>query len=271
MNDNGYFPGQTGFVAAADAHMRRAATIILLRDGADGVEVFMMERAQRMDFGGLNVFPGGKVDADDAVGAMARHCVGLDDAEASRQLGLPAGGLAFWVAAVRECLEESGMLLAYGPDGAMLRARAPRWATGLRALRDELNAGTRSFLEVCAALEMRLAVDRVHYFSHWITPEGPPRRYDTRFFVAAAPREQEGLHDESELVDSRWVRPAAALAAFQQGTFNLIYPTHQTLRALAEFDSAAAVLDAVSRRAHLPLVTPDELLAREGLQRPVGI
>lgn len=270
MNDQGFFPGQTGFVPAAEAHMRLAATIILLRDGASGPEVFMMQRASRTDFGGLHVFPGGKVDIEDAAGAMAGHCSGLEDAAASARLGIASGGLAFWVAAVRECFEEAGMLLVYGPDGAMLRARKPRWARGLRALRDELNAGRRSFLDVCQQMSMQLAVDRVHYFSHWITPEGPPRRYDTRFFVAAAPLEQEGLHDERELVDSCWIQPSAALAAHERGEFNMIYPTFTTLKALATFASVHETLEAVAAGAHLPLVTPDAHLSREGLQAPPG-
>lgn len=268
MNDQGYFPGQTGFVAAADAHMRLAATVVLLRDGREGLEVFMMQRASRMDFGGLHVFPGGKVDIEDAEGAMAAHCPGLSDAEASARLGLEHGGLAFWVAAIRECFEEAGMLLVYGPDGAMLRAQKPRWAAGLRALRDELNAGERSFLDVCQQMSMQLAVDRVHYFSHWITPEGPPRRYDTRFFLAAAPREQDGLHDERELVDSCWIRPVDALEARQQGNFNLIYPTLSTLEALATFATAEEALRRVAEREHLHLVTPDATLTKEGLQPP---
>lgn len=270
MSAEGFFPGQTGFVQAADAHMRLAATIILLRDEGDGLEVFMMKRASRTDFGGLHVFPGGKVDIEDAVGAMAQHCSGLTDAEASARLGIESGGLAFWVAAVRECFEEAGMLLVYGPDGAMLRARKPRWAEGLLALRTDLNAGRRSFLDVCQQMSMQLAVDRVHYFSHWITPEGPPRRYDTRFFVAAAPLEQEGLHDERELVDSCWIHPAEALAAHERGEFNMIYPTLTTLKALAHFSRVDEVLDVVAKGEHLELVTPDATLSREGMQAPPG-
>lgn len=268
MSEQGFFPGQTGFVPAAEAQMRLAATIVLLRDTADGYEVFMMKRASRMDFGGLHVFPGGKVDIADAHGAMASHCSGLTDDEASARLGIEDGGLAYWVAAIRECFEESGMLLVYGPDGAMLRARKPRWAEGLRALRDELNAGERDFLAICQQMQMQLAADRVHYFSHWLTPEGPPRRYNTRFFVAAAPREQEGLHDESELVDSEWIRPQEALEMHEHGKFQMIYPTLTTLRALAEWDQTDSLFQAMERGEHLPLVTPDDTLAKEGLQMP---
>jgi 8-oxo-dGTP pyrophosphatase MutT (NUDIX family) len=265
-----HFPGQTGFVPAAEAQIRHAATVMLLRESPRGPEVFMMKRTSRIDFGGLHVFPGGKVNPEDAHGEMARHCAGLSDDEASTRLGVGAEGLAYWVAAIRECFEESGVLLAYGPDGEILRAAKARWAEGLARLRDELNAGTRTFLDVCRATDMQLATDRVAYFSHWITPEGPPRRYDTRFFVAAAPEAQQGLHDDGELVDSLWMRPADALDARRRGEIDMIYPTFTTLEALADWDDVPSLLAAVVRGEHRERVTPDERLAREGLQPPPG-
>ena len=100
---------------AAEAEKRFAATVMLLRDGPTGLEVFMMERTATVDFGGLHVFPGGKVDFHDRAEDLEAHASGLTDAEASRRLGIESGGLAFWVAAVRECFEEAGVLLAYGP------------------------------------------------------------------------------------------------------------------------------------------------------------
>lgn len=262
-----YFPGQTGFVPAAEAEKRFAATVMLLRDGPTGLEVFMMERAATVDFGGLHVFPGGKVDFSDRAEDLEAHASGLTDAEASRRLGLETGGLAFWVAAVRECFEEAGVLLAYGPDGALLRTEDPRWASALAELRDEVNAGRLPFLDLCKRFKLRLALDQVHYFSHWFTPEGPPRRYDTRFFVTAAPP-QEGVHDDWELVGSRWVSPKAALAAWEGEEIQMIYPTHSTVRVLATFPDQASALAAVRSGAHRPLVTPDETLSREGLQAP---
>ena len=262
-----YFPGQKGFVPAAEAEKRFAATVMLLRDGPTGLEVFMMERTATVDFGGLHVFPGGKVDFHDRAEDLEAHASGLTDVEASRRLGLESGGLAFWVAAVRECFEEAGVLLAYGPDGTVLRTEEPRWASALAELREEVNAGRLPFLELCKRFKLRLALDQVHYFSHWFTPEGPPRRYDTRFFVTAAPP-QEGTHDDGELVGSRWVSPKAALAAWEAGEIQMIYPTHSTVRALATFEDRASALAAVARGAHRHLVTPDETLAREGLQAP---
>lgn len=264
-----HFPDQTRFVPAAEADVRLAATVMLLRDTPRGPEVFMMKRTSRIDFGGLHVFPGGKVHHEDAHGAMARHCRGLSDDEASRRLGIAEDGLAFWVAAIRECFEEAGVLLAYGPDGDLIRTEKARWADGLARLRDELNAGERSFLEVCQATEMQLAVDRVAYFSHWITPEGPPRRYDTRFFVAMAPEAQEGVHDDSELVDSGWLRPADALAARERGEIEMIHPTFVTLQALTAWEDVDVLLADVASQRHLDRVTPDAALAREGMQPPV--
>ena len=100
---------------------RDAATVMLLRDGTEGVEVFMMRRTLNAAFvGGFYVFPGGAVDAADRHAEVEASCLGLTDADASEQLGIPSGGLAFWVAAVRECFEEAGVLLAAGPDGTLV-------------------------------------------------------------------------------------------------------------------------------------------------------
>ena len=264
-----HFPDQTSFVPAAEADVRRAATVMLLRDTPAGPAVFMMKRTSRIDFGGLHVFPGGKVNPEDAHGEMAAHCAGLSDEEASRRLGVERGGLAFWVAAIRECFEESGVLLAYGPDGELIRAERPAWAEGLARLRNALNAGDQTFGDVCEATGMQLAVDRVAYFSHWLTPEGPPRRYDTRFFVAMAPSLQEGAHDASELVDSGWLRPTAALEARDRGEIEMIHPTFITLQTLARWDDVDTLLADVASRAHLDWVTPNDALAREGMQTPV--
>src|SRR6202035_51489 len=138
-------------------------------------------------------------------------CVLLSDAEASAMLGVESGGLAFWVAALRECFEEAGVLLAYGGDeagGGAAETNTPFDAHDagtrqrLAALRVALNAGDVRFLDACRGEGLRLATDRVHYFSHWITPEAAPKRYDTRFFVAALPPGQVPIHDDHETVDT---------------------------------------------------------------------
>ena len=174
--------------------VRDAATVMLVRDAPAGVEVFMVRRSLRLVFGGgAHVFPGGAVD--DADRDMERWCAGLTDEQASAILGLARGGLAFWVAAVRECFEEAGVLLASGPDGESLALDDPATAERFASHRKAVDAGERSLAQVCELEHLRLAADGMHYVSRWITPEGPPRRFDTRFFVCAAPERQTPLHD----------------------------------------------------------------------------
>src|SRR5262245_37579760 len=195
---------------------RPAATITIVRDLAEGFEVLMMQRNLQSGFmAGAYVFPGGAVDDEDQDPALYALCAGMDDREASRKLGVERDGLAYWVGAIRECFEEAGLLLCYDRSGKLLALDDPAPAARFAAHRDELNAGRLSFLEFCRMGELRLATDRLTYFSHWITPVGAPRRYDTRFFAAAAPNGQEPLHDAKELVDTVWVRPQDALQRSQ--------------------------------------------------------
>ena len=243
---------------------RDAATIMLVRDGRgeDGpaLEVCMVRRHLDSDFvGGAYVFPGGKVDVDDGSQRAQQVCVGRDDASASALLGVDRGGLAFWVAALRECFEEAGVLLAYPPGSAVGgpllepdandRRRLARW-------RSKLNARSVSFVDMCEAEGLRLAVDRVLYFSHWITPEGAPKRYDTRFFVAAMAPGQEAIHDDHETVDTVWVRPSEALARAAAGEFDLIFPTMKNLEAIGRFATASDLLAAAAAADTVPAVLP---------------
>jgi 8-oxo-dGTP pyrophosphatase MutT (NUDIX family) len=226
--------------------VRDAATVMLLRHGAAGLEVLMLRRSPRSVFvGGHHVFPGGAVDASDRAGAGDGLATTRDDVEASRRLGIDAGALAFWVAAVRECFEEAGLLLAYGPDGDVVRLDEPAVAARFDEHRRALIAG-RPLRDICEDESLRLALDRVHYFGHWITPEGAPRRFDTRFFVAAAPPRQHAAHDEQETVSSRWIRPAEALAGERSGELQIILPTICALSALSGFGTVETVLGAAA-------------------------
>src|SRR5690606_35703633 len=145
-------------------------------DSGNGLEVFMVERNASTAFApGVHVFPGGAVDAADH--EMARFCPGLDDAGASRTLGLASGGLAYWVSAIRECFEESGVLLATGADGGLLELDAPTNRPHYHEARKQLNAGEVRFSEICQRFDLRLAVDQLVYYSHWQTPIGSERRY----------------------------------------------------------------------------------------------
>ncbi len=246
---------------------RTAATIMLVRDGRTGVEVFLMERSGFGPFGGLHVFPGGKVDATDHHSAWHEVVDGLDDAVASAHLGLDEGGLGYWVACIRECFEEAGVLLATRNEGRLLPFTKPERRSRFEAWRDRINAGEdRAFEAMCRAESLRLATDRVAYVSHWITPQGQPARFDTRFFVARAPAEQEALHDGFEAVESSWMRPETALARHADGALNLISPTISNLEAISGFDSTSVLLAA--KRAvdpsTIPVIRPRMRLNAEG-------
>lgn len=218
---------------------RLAATVILVRDGEGGVEVFMEERHIRSDFvGGAYVFPGGAVDPDDRV--PEELCAGRTDRSASQLLGIEHGGLAYFVAAIRECFEEAGVLLAYDRSGALLDFGDAAQEARFREWRDRLNASSATLLDLARAEGLRLATDRIHYWGHWITPEGQPRRYDTRFFLAEAPANQTATHDDWELTASAWVAPAEALERARRHEWMIIFPTLWNLRELARFERAAA-------------------------------
>jgi 8-oxo-dGTP pyrophosphatase MutT (NUDIX family) len=186
------------------------------------------------------------------------------------------------VAALRECFEEAGVLLAYrAPAGA--RAESPGHDTPpgddtlvdmadpaahdhLAALRVALNAGEIGFLDACRREGFRLAVDRVHYFSHWITPEPAPKRYDTRFFVAALPPDQVPVHDDHETIDTVWVRPDDALARAKAGEFDLIFPTMKNLEAIGRFSTSGELLAAAKAVEHVPTVLPRVVADERGFR-----
>lgn len=229
---------------------------MLVRDGEAGMEVFMLRRNLNSDFvGGAYVFPGGAVDDADRLADLEAVCDGRTDAEASALLDVDAGGLAYWVAAIRECFEEAGVLLA-GTDGSVLSLADPATAERFNGHRHAVYKGERRLVEVCRAEGLTLHADRIHYFSHWITPVGPPRRYDTRFFVTAAPPEQVPLHDDSETIASLWVRPGDALARHQAGELDLIFPTIKNLEAIGRFDRSADLLAAAQAIESVPAILP---------------
>lgn len=227
--------------------------------------------------GGAYVFPGGAVDPADGGPEVESVCEGRSDAAASATLELDSGGLAFWVAAVRECFEEAGVLLAHraalspGAASSLVSLADPSVAERFAAHRADLWAGRRGLVEVCEQEGLRLAVDRLHYFSHWITPTGAPRRFDTRFFVAAAPEEQVPLHDEAETIASMWVRPGDALARFEAGELEMIHPTIENLKAIARFDCSADLLAAAEAIGAVPTVMPRVRVGRRGRPGPAPL
>jgi len=244
---------------------RPAATVMVLRDNGAALEVLMLRRSLRSEFvSGAYVFPGGALDEDDAHEAVYARCSGRDDAQASAVLGVDSGGLAYWVCAVRECFEEAGVLLALGPGGAALGFDDPATEARFAEHRRALNAGERSFLDICVEEELTLPAGDLYYVGHWITPEGPPRRYDTRFFATVAPGGQTAAHDAVETIDHMWTTPAAALARQEAGEIEMILPTLWNLRLLARFGTTAELAASVSSLGAIPTMEPEVVVDERG-------
>ncbi len=252
--------------------VRDAATVVLVRNGEFGIEVFMLRRSLQSKFvGGAYVFPGGAVDPSDHPPDIEHLCYGLNDEQASKRLGIAAGGLAYWVAAVRESFEEAGVLLAVDDSDRLVsfsdldvQSRFTGWRAGV-------DSGAQSLRQVCEAEGLRLATDRMHYFSHWITPIGAPRRYDTRFFICGAPPEQVPLHDDRETIANVWIRPLDALERCQRGEFAMILPTIKTLEAIGRFSTASDFLEAASQIGEIPTILPRLRADGELVEEIVGI
>ncbi len=223
---------------------RDAATVLLVRDGQDGLEVYLQQRAAGLAFaGGLHAFPGGTLDPDDHDGAAPwADRPGQEDV---RRLGGPAAALVR--AAARECLEECGVLPALAADGA---PAPPVPGEDRRALL----AGDAAFAPLLRRRGLRLSAALLRPWSRWVTPLDQPRRYDTRFLLAPLPPGQEPRETGGESAGGDWVRPGAALAAHRRGGLAMLLPTAATLGELAAAPSVAAALALAGRRPAAPVL-----------------
>jgi len=244
-----------------------AATVLLVRDAdPTGIEVFVMRRTAKAVFAAdMYVYPGGRVDDVDHAAELEPYCDGLDDAAASARLGIERGGLAFWVAAVRECFEEAGVLLARRRDGGPLALD--------ESDRKAVHAGELSMEELCRRDDLVLDLSAIRYIAHWVTPKNEgPRRFDTRFFLVAAPEDQEGTHDDAELVHSMWVRPGDAVADAEAGELMMMPPTIANLGFLAQFSSVEEAVSACHAMPPpttiLPKLRPDASGGVAGMSLP---
>jgi 8-oxo-dGTP pyrophosphatase MutT (NUDIX family) len=224
--------------------------VLLIRDADEGgIEVFMLRRTFSAAFAsGMFVFPGGKVDDVDGMEDIAEICDGLTDAHASSLLGLPNGGLAYWVACIRECFEEAGVLLArHETTGDVVRFDAPEVIERFNTERHNIHDGSIALLDLCAQEGLRLTTDDIHYVSHWITPMGEKRRFDTRFFIARAPAAQEPLHDDGETIESFWIKPEEAIRRSHEKDLMLMPPTKANIEFLLPHKTTDEVMAAASK------------------------
>lgn len=235
-----------------------AATVMLVRDATDGMEVFMIVRHEKSDVhAGALVFPGGRMDPEDL------H-LAADPAVFPPQPGVDARMAALHVAAIRETFEECGVMLAR-PRGSTALVDAARLSAIEAAHRAPMMRGERSFGAILAAEDLVLAPDTMAYFANWITPERRAKRFDTHFFVAAAPADQVALHDGHEAVDSVWITPATALERAQAGTYQLRFPTQMNLQKLGRSERSATAL-ATARASRVVTVMSRQAKVENGIR-----
>ena len=252
--------------------VKPAATVLLVRDAEiGGIEVFMLRRTFNAAFAsGMFVFPGGKVDDVDGVDEIAELCDGLTDAHASSLLGIANGGLAYWVACIRECFEEAGVLLArHESTGDVVRFDDTETAKRFEAERENIHDGSVALLDLCQREGLRLTTDDIHYVSHWVTPMGEKRRFDTRFFIARAPQAQEPLHDDGETIESFWISPQEAIERAHEKDLMLMPPTKANIEFLLPFKTADEVLEAAAKVGMPQTILPKLKIDSDG--RVVGI
>lgn len=231
----------------ASVPIRPAATVMLVRQSTGPLEVFMMRRTTKAAFaGGMYVFPGGAVD------------------EADSQAGDSSSDRAFEMASIRECFEEAGVLLACDHSGCTIRFDDAEVARRFTEYRHVVHAGERSMTSVLEAEGLSARLDHLSWVAHWITPFGEVRRFDTRFYVAAMPDDQEPLHDDIETVESLWVEPSVALDRAARGDLLMLPPTMANLRFLADHRSVDDVMAAARAVGTPPRILPKVVWGDDG-------
>jgi 8-oxo-dGTP pyrophosphatase MutT (NUDIX family) len=234
-----------------DLPIHPASTVLVLRDSAAGPEVFMVRRHEGTAFmGGAHVFPGGRVDAADRDAAMVDEtwCDGI--AHATEQLaGMPeTEAVAYHVAAARELFEEAGVLLARAASGEFVSLAGAADQARFKRYRTDVHGGTATLRDVLLRERLRLALDTLIHFAHWVTPPSDTRRFDTRFFVTRVPPHQTPAHDDTETTHSTWATSADAIARATANEIVLPPPTWTTLREIEARTSVDDALDWARRR-----------------------
>ena len=215
-----------------------ASTVLVIRDGLDDIEVFMVVRHHQIDFAsGALVFPGGKVDESDLNPEIRRHIV--TETEISDE------ELSYKIAGIRECYEEANVLFAYEQNEKEIISserleKLAKW-------REEFNNKKGSMFDFAVKENIKFNLDNLILFAHWITPEMMPKRFDTYFYLAEAPKDHIGKHDGKESVDSIWISPKQALEDCLTKKRTIIFPTKMNLEKLSKFRTVKEALDEVKK------------------------
>jgi 8-oxo-dGTP pyrophosphatase MutT (NUDIX family) len=248
---------------------RQSTTVILIRKKTSkGFEVFLVRRHDASAFmGGNYVYPGGRVDPGDQSPDILSFCRGLSPERASEILAdsLAEESIGYWIAGIRELFEEAGILLAYDSRGKMLSCVDRIEQEKLLHHRESLLEKNLRFTHLTHQESFFLALDQLHYYAHWITPEARSIRFDTRFFVALLPSGQEACHDQRETTHGLWITPGQALEENLHGEIILSPPTLKTLEDLSRFrsiDDVLASLQGIKTSPVLPVFVklPSEIL-----------
>jgi len=245
---------------------KKAATVILLRNKEPGgFDVFLLKRHEKSSFmGGNFVYPGGRVDRDDGSLEICSLSKGMTLEEAQKILGETFSleeSFGHWVAAIRELFEEAGVLLAYDQKGKLLELKDREERERFLHYRESFQKDKTSISEMAQKENLLFALDQLHYYAHWITPEARSERFDTRFFLARYPSGQEASHDQKETTAGAWLTPQKALEENLTGDVILSPPTLKTLEDLSRFESIDEVFSSLKTndiRPILPVLTKVE-------------
>ncbi|HON78790.1 MAG TPA: hypothetical protein PK544_09890 [Spirochaetota bacterium] len=234
---------------------RSAATLMILRNGVNGggqsPEVLMLLRHPGNKFVPLNyVYPGGAVDEEDTAGDIIDRCRGIVPLEAMNiipEAKTPEYAMGFWIAAIRETFEETGILYAVNSNGDPVTLSGPEEKERFSRYRREIHEKKLSLYSMLEREGLFPDAGRIFFFSRWITPPFSSIRYDAHFFVAGFPEGQDVRHDGKELTEHVWISPAEALAKYRQGNFRMVLPTVETIREAGRYQTIEDAISGLSQ------------------------
>ena len=230
---------------------------MIVRDSDIGVQVFMMKRSLRSSFGGIWVFPGGILEDQDQDIAKKNYCNGIDEKKAKAILNYDQESLTYWIASLRETFEETGALIAIRDNNSFFTPTEDE-AINLERLRSDLNNGKISFISILKQLKLKIALERLIYISHWITPDVETKRYTTRFFLTSLNEEVTMTHDDLEGSDSKWIGINEALEEHKAGRISLIMPTIKNLESISSYKNTQEMISAKNaiKAKDIPAIEP---------------